>query len=192
MIQEQQKNGTAWFSVELIFEWCEDAMVFRAFVFIFLFRRNGKTNTWLRTILVTVMVIISKMPLWKLIDISCFQSSRQLRGTLTTAFERTLQLEILRALIKMPINFSLDKYDKTKMGDGVLQVISCTKMSVGSKSIAPRHFTCCCIHLFLLNKPSFSIQPSVDRIILFKTCFPFYLLILCVSWSSSSASKLFL
>ena len=61
MIQEQQKNGTAWFSVELIFEWCEDAMVFRAFVFI-LFRSNGKTNTWLRTILVTVMVIISKMP----------------------------------------------------------------------------------------------------------------------------------
>ena len=44
MIQEQQKNGTAWFSVELIFEWCEDAMVFRAFVFI-LFRSNGKTNT---------------------------------------------------------------------------------------------------------------------------------------------------
>ena len=81
MIQEQQKNGTAWFSVELIFEWCEDALVFRAFVFIFLFRSNGKKKTWLRTILVTVMVIISKMTLWKLIDISCSKFSATTRNT---------------------------------------------------------------------------------------------------------------
>ena len=29
--------GTPWFQVELTFEWCEGAMVFRTFIFIFIF-----------------------------------------------------------------------------------------------------------------------------------------------------------
>ena len=37
------------------------AMVFCVFIFIFLFRSNGKKSTWMRTIFVTVMVIILKM-----------------------------------------------------------------------------------------------------------------------------------
>ena len=40
------------------------------------------------------MVIISKVKFWKLTDISCFQSSQQLRGgTLTAAFERHVTVE---------------------------------------------------------------------------------------------------
>ena len=59
---------------------------------ILLFRSNGKNNTWMRTIFVTVMVIISKVSFWKLLDTSYFQSSQQLWGT-TTAFERHLTFE---------------------------------------------------------------------------------------------------
>ena len=68
-------------------------MVFCVFVFIFLFRSNDKKNTWMRAIFVTVMLIISKMPFGKLLDISCFQSSQQLRDTLTAAFEKHLTVE---------------------------------------------------------------------------------------------------
>ena len=52
-----------------------------------------KNNTWTRTIFVTVMVIISKVSFWKLLDISYFQSSQQLWGTFTKAFERHLTVE---------------------------------------------------------------------------------------------------
>ena len=38
-------------------------------------------------IFVTFMTYISKMPIWKLVGISCFQISQQLQGTLTTGFE---------------------------------------------------------------------------------------------------------
>ena len=52
-------------------------MVFYIFIFIF-FRINGKKekkNTWMRTISVTVMVIISKVPFRKLLNISLVRSS---------------------------------------------------------------------------------------------------------------------
>ena len=72
---KQQKNGTPCFWAELTFEWCESAMIFRVFIFIFiLFRSNDKKNTWMRTTFIKVMIIIPKMPFLKLIDISCFQS----------------------------------------------------------------------------------------------------------------------
>ena len=60
---------------------------------ILLFRSNGKNNTWMRTIFVTVMVTISKVTFWRLLDTSYFQSSLQLWGTFTTAFERHLTFE---------------------------------------------------------------------------------------------------
>ena len=44
-------------------------------------------NTWMKTISDTLMVIISKVLFWKLLDFSYIQSSQQLRGTLTTAFQ---------------------------------------------------------------------------------------------------------
>ena len=52
-------------------------MVFHIFIFIF-FRINGKKekkNTWMRTISITVMVIISKVPFRKLLNISLVRSS---------------------------------------------------------------------------------------------------------------------
>ena len=122
-------------------------MVFYVFIFIFLFRSIGKKNTWMRTIFVTIMVIISKTPFSKLLDISCFQSSPQLQGTLTTAFERHLTL---RTWINIRVNSLLDKYDETKMGEAALEIISCTKIRACSlKNIALRHFTYYCILLFL-------------------------------------------
>ena len=50
-------------------------MVFRIFILIFLFRTLVKKNTWIRMIPITVMVIISKALLWKLLDICYVQSS---------------------------------------------------------------------------------------------------------------------
>ena len=52
-------------------------MIFYVFIFTF-FRINGKKekkNTWMRTISVTVMVIISKVPFRKLLNISLVRSS---------------------------------------------------------------------------------------------------------------------
>ena len=48
-----------------------------------------------------------------------------------------------------------------------------------------------CMPLFLSNKLSFKIKPSVDRIIFALVYLPFYLSIFCVSWRSSSTSTLF-
>ena len=38
------KNGTSIVWVDITLEWYEDAMVFRVFIFIFLFRNNGKNG----------------------------------------------------------------------------------------------------------------------------------------------------
>ena len=101
----------------------------------------------------------------------------------------TLQLKVLQTWINISINSFWNKYDETKVA---LQIISCTKICASSlKNIAPRHFTYYSTLLFLWNKLSFEIQTIVDRIIFSATCLPFYLLILCVSWSSSCTSQLF-
>ena len=98
-----------------------------------------------------------------------------------------LQLKILRTWINIRVYSFLDKYDDMKIGLLVAQKIRTYSL----KNIAPRHFTYYYILLFLWNKSTFQIQPSGDRKIFSTTCLPFYLLILCVSWSSSSVSKLF-
>ena len=91
-----------------------------------------------------------------------------------------LQLKILRAWNTMHINSFLEKYDETKMGEGALKIISCTKIrSCYLKNIAPRYFTYYCVLIFLINKPYFQIQPSVDQIIFSKIPLPVCLLILC-------------
>ena len=56
---------------------------------------------------------------------------------------------------------------------------------------ATRHLTYYCMLLFLSNKPSFKIEPSVDWIIFATILLLVYLLIFYVSWSSSSTSMLF-
>ena len=56
------KKGNLWFLVELTFKWYEAAMVFHIFTFIFLvLEPTVKKNTWMRTISITAMVIISKV-----------------------------------------------------------------------------------------------------------------------------------
>ena len=92
-------------------------------VFIFLFRSNSKKNTWVRTIFVMVMIIISKVPFWKLLDISCFQTSQQLQGTLATAIERHLRAEDFMDMDQHSVNSLLGKYHETKMSKGTLEII---------------------------------------------------------------------
>ena len=80
---------------------------------------------------VMVMVIISKVPFWNLLDISCFQSSHQLWDT--------LQWKIL---LNIRVNSFLDKSHETKMGEDALDIISCAKIrSCSLRNIVPRHFT---------------------------------------------------
>ena len=127
-------------------------MVFRVFIsfFFFWFRSNGKKNIWMNTIFVALMVIISKLPFSKLLDISCFQSSQQLRGPLTTAFERHFTVEDFTDMISIRVNSFMGKYHETKMAEGALEIISCAKIRACSlKNIIPRHFTYYCIILFL-------------------------------------------
>ena len=71
---QKREQWTLWFWVELVFEWYEDSVAFHIFIFTFLFRSNDEKYTLMRTISVTVMLIISKVPFWKLLDISYIQS----------------------------------------------------------------------------------------------------------------------
>ena len=60
-----------------------------------------------------------------------------------------------------------------KMGEGALEVICCTKIRAWSlTNIAPGHFTYLLVVLWLSNKPSFQIQPSLDWIICATICLP--------------------
>ena len=92
--------------------------------------------------------------------------SQQLWGTLTTACEKHLPVE------------------------GFMDMDQHRCWAYSSKNMAPRDLT---LMLLLFSKKlSFRILPSVDRRIFDTICLPFYLSIFCVSWGSSSTSKLFL
>ena len=57
--------------VDLTFKCLEDVMVFRVFFFIFYFfclELMVRKDTWMITTTVTVVVIFSKVPFWKLPD----------------------------------------------------------------------------------------------------------------------------
>ena len=132
----------------------------------------------MRMIFVTVIACISKVLFQKLLDISCFKSYE---AHWQQHLKDTLQLKILRTWIDIHVNFFLGKYHEVKMGEGALEIISCTKIWACSlKDFAPRHFTYYCI-----------FQSRVVQIIFIAICLLFYLLMLCVSWYSSSASKSF-
>ena len=51
----------------MTFEWHEDIMVLRVFIFIFLFRANCNNGH--------LMIVFPKVPFWKLLDHSYVQSS---------------------------------------------------------------------------------------------------------------------
>ena len=61
-----KKNRTPWLWVDFY----EGAIAFRISIFIFCLKPMVKKNIWTRTISVTIMVIISKVLFWKLLDIS--------------------------------------------------------------------------------------------------------------------------
>ena len=116
--------------------WRYDGIPFFIFIFIFfvclflclffcLFRSHDKKNTCMRTIFITVMLIISKVSFWELLDISCFLSSQQLWGAETTAFENRFRGF---TWFNMRLNSILDKYHETKMGEDVLKIIKCIKI----------------------------------------------------------------
>ena len=127
---------------------------------------------------------------WILLDISCFKVRNNYKAHWQRHLKGILQLKILRTWINIRVTCFLGKYYETKLGECALEIISCTKIRACSlKNVALIYFTYYCILLFLWNKASFSIQPSVDRIIFTTIYLPFWVLIPCVSWSSSSGSK---
>ena len=127
--------------------------MFSFFIFIFLFRSNGKKEHLVRTISVRVMIIISEVPFWSTFS-KFFLNNYE--GHWQQHLKDTLQLKILRTWINIHINFFLGKYLEMKMGEGALEIISCTKIRACSlKNIAPEHFTYYYILLCLSNKPSF-------------------------------------
>ena len=146
------KNGTPWFWVELTFEWCECAMTFCVFIFIFLFRGNEKKNTWTRTILVPVMVIIYKCYSEIYLIVAVFKVLNNYKVYWQQHLKDILQLKTLRTWINISINSFLDKYDEPKMDEVAMEIISCTEIPACSlKNNTPRYFTYCCILLSETN-----------------------------------------
>ena len=91
------------FWVDLIFEWYEDAMVFRVFIFIFCFEPSLGKDISMRATSTTVMVIFLKVPFQTLFDHNFIQSSF---STVARCIDRnilkaTLQLKILRKWTKI-------------------------------------------------------------------------------------------
>ena len=62
MLQTREKMRTPLFRVELTFKWCEGAIGFLAFIFIFCLGPTVRNSTWMRATSVTVMVMFSKVP----------------------------------------------------------------------------------------------------------------------------------
>ena len=153
----------AWYSVFLFLFFCLESMV--------------RKQTWMRTTSVTVMVIFSKAPFWKLLDHSYAQTSfstitRHIdNGTWRTSYNwRLWQHYQIRA------NSFLSKYHETKI----------TKVPgkfpktepVSQKNIPRRKL--------VLKFNLASIEWFSPQFIYF-----FYFFIFCWSWSSSSVLTLF-
>ena len=64
-----------------------------------------------------------------LLDINYFQSSQQFNAHRPRHLKDTIQLKILWTWINITVNSFLGKYLETKMGEGTLEIISCTKTS---------------------------------------------------------------
>ena len=103
---KQENNVTTMLWVDVNVEWYEDAMVFRVFIFILLFRTNGKKGHLDENDFHTVMVVIPKVPFWKLFDHSYVQSSLSIitKHIDNSILKDTLPLKILRTRIKIRSN----------------------------------------------------------------------------------------
>ena len=104
------------------------------FIYLFFFfclEATIKRNTWIRTISVTVMVIISKVLFWKLLDINNVQLySNIFLNNCKTHWQRHFKdtLQILRTWINIHANSFLGKYHEIIMDENPLEIISCTKI----------------------------------------------------------------
>ena len=102
--------------------------------------QTAKRKNWRRTISVTVVVIISEVPFWELLDNSYVSGSF---STITRYrhLKDKLQLKILRTWIHMHSNYFLGEYHETKIREGARETISHTKVrACFPKNIAPRQF----------------------------------------------------
>ena len=98
--REKLRCGAATFWLDLNFEWYEDTMVFRMFIFVFFcLEPTLRKDTWMR-------VIFSKVLLRKLLDhiyVQCF-FSRIARQFENSTLKEILQLKILWTWIKIRVN----------------------------------------------------------------------------------------
>ena len=113
-------------------------MIFRVlilfnFFFFFCLEAMIKRNTWIRTISVTVMVIISKVLFWKLLDINNVQLYSNIflnnyKAHWQRHFKDTLQMKILRTWINIHANSFFGKYHE------MIMTMVPWKLSVAKKS----------------------------------------------------------
>ena len=109
------------------------------FFLLLLLRSNGTKSNLMRSIFVTVIVIIAKVLYWKLLDTSSFQSSQQLTTALSVGFERHLW-RFYRHGSTYVLIYSWENIMKEKMGKGASEISSYTKFQAWSlKNIASLH-----------------------------------------------------
>ena len=122
---------------DLTFEWYEDALIFRVFIFTFLFRTNGKKKhldkTDFRHCYGDFFEAATRdhKNTWSQLYVEGFFSSGT-RNIDNNFFKDNTQLKILHAWNKIRFNsFSffqdLSKHHETKINEGAWKVISCTK-----------------------------------------------------------------
>ena len=127
---------------------CRDSPCFH-FLF-FCLEATVKTTTWMRMISITVMVIVSKVLFWKLLDFSYVQRS-QLPDILTAAFEIYFTVEDFTDMDQHTCKFIM-KWKWAKYY-GNYQLYK--NPSLLFEKHCTKTFTYYCIVFWLSNKPSF-------------------------------------
>ena len=127
-----------------------------------MFRTNKRKNDWMRKIPVTVTVIMSKVPFGKLLDFIYVQSSflAITRHIDNGIWKKFLQLNILQTWIYIVLIISWVYISWNENLHRCLENCQLHKnfWTSSSKNIVPRHFTYCCILLFLSNISSFKFN----------------------------------
>ena len=156
----------------------------------------------MKTIFVTVMAIILKVPFWKLLISAVFKVLNNYEVHWQQHLKDTLQLKILLAWINIRVNSFLHNLLKriwAKMPWKLLVGQKCEPLlwRTLDQDISLTVVFFCLSETNLVFKfnlvlndyfsPEFVIFTAINF-----TFLPFYFLILCESWSSSSVSQLFL
>ena len=144
------------FSLVLTFKRYEDAMIFCVFIFIFCLepteREQLDENDFRH-----YYGNFSEAPFWKYLITAMFKVlSKQLRGTLTTAFERHMTVKNFTDMDHHRCQLFLDLTSLKKIDKSTWKIFIYTRIWAYSwKNIGSRHFTYYCMLLFCSNKPSF-------------------------------------